>query len=112
MADTTTSNSIKLGRVAAIPWGQGLCYVVEGREIAVFRQRDGKLFAVENRCPHRQGPLSEGLVGGGKVICPLHSHQFDLTTGQGHEESECVRTFRVAETDGNLMLSVEVEGLR
>jgi nitrite reductase (NADH) small subunit len=108
MAETlTTSNCINLGRVAAIPWGQGRCYVVGGREIAVFRQRDGRLFASENRCPHRQGPLSEGLVGGGRVICPLHAHQFNLETGAG-SESECVKTFAVEESEGNLMLNVEV----
>jgi nitrite reductase (NADH) small subunit len=112
MADMTTSTCIKLGRAAAIPWGQGRCYVVGGREIAVFRQRDGRLYAVENRCPHKKGPLAEGLVGGGKVICPLHAHQFDLSTGKGSEGAECVRTFSVAETEGNLMLNVEVEGIR
>jgi nitrite reductase (NADH) small subunit len=106
---TSTSTRINLGRAAAIPWGQGRCYMVGGREIAVFRQRDGRLFATENRCPHKQGPLAEGLVGGGKVICPLHSHQFDLSTGEGSEAAECVRTFAVNESDGNLLLSVEVE---
>ena len=108
MAETlTTSNCINLGRAAAIPWGQGRCYVVGGREIAVFRQRDGRLFASENRCPHRQGPLSEGLVGGGRVICPLHAHQFNLETGAG-SESECVKTFAVEEFEGNLMLNLGV----
>ena len=105
---TTTSNCINLGRAAAIPWGQGRCYIVGGREIAVFRQRDGRLFAAENRCPHRQGPLSEGLVGGGRVICPLHSHQFDLASGEGTEKRECVKVFSIEESEGNLLLSVEV----
>jgi nitrite reductase (NADH) small subunit len=109
MAETlTTSNCINLGRAAAIPWGQGRCYIVGGREIAVFRQRDGRLFASENRCPHRQGPLSEGLVGDGRVICPLHAHQFNLATGTGSEKAECVKTFAVEESEGNLMLNVEV----
>jgi len=109
MAETaTTTNCINLGRAATVPWGQGRCYVVGGREIAVFRQRDGRLFALENRCPHRQGPLSEGIVGGGRVICPLHSHQFDLQTGSGNEKAECVETFAVEEAEGNLLLNVEV----
>ena len=64
MAETITVTRINLGCVAAIPLGQGRCYVVGGQEIAVFRQRDGQLFAAENRCPHRQGPLSEGIIGG------------------------------------------------
>ena len=110
MAETlTTSGCINLGRSATIPWGQGRCYIVGGREIAVFRQRDGRLFASENRCPHRQGPLSEGLVGGGKVICPLHAHQFDLENGSGSEKAECVKTFAVEESGGNLLLNLEVQ---
>jgi nitrite reductase (NADH) small subunit len=107
MAKTTIATSLNLGSSHAIPLGQGRCYMVAGQEIAVFRQRDGKLFATENLCPHRQGPLAEGLVGNGRVICPLHAHQFDLQTGAGGEPTECVRTFAVDEVDGKLLLSLE-----
>jgi len=62
---------------------------------------------MENRCPHRQGPLAEGLVGDGKVICPLHGHQFQLSTGAGSEPMECVKTYAVDEVDGHLMLNTE-----
>ena len=72
----------------------------------MFRQRDGRLFATQNRCPHRQGPLAEGLVGGGRVICPLHAHQFNLETGTGSETDECVSVYGVAEADGNVILDV------
>ena len=85
---------INLGNVSGIPLGQGICYMIKEEEIAVFRSRDGRIFAVENLCPHRRGPLSEGVVGGGKVICPLHGHKFDLATGKGSERHECVRTFK------------------
>jgi nitrite reductase (NADH) small subunit len=98
---------VKLGNVTAVPMGQGRCFVVGNEEIAVFRQRDGRIFATPNRCPHRQGPLSEGLVGNGKVICPLHAHQFDLASGTGSEGSECIPIFAVQEVNGNLMMSVE-----
>ena len=106
MAETSISTSTSLGDVNAIPLGQGRCYVVAGQEIAVFRQRDGKVFATQNLCPHRQGPLSEGLVGNGRVICPLHAHHFDLATGAGGDSSECVRTFTVEESDGKLLLQL------
>jgi len=99
--------SINLGSVEKVPLGQGRCYIVGGEEIAVFRQRDGRLFAVQNRCPHRQGPLSEGIAGGGKVICPLHAHRFDLATGKGHEPAECLKTFSVREVAGKIHLSLE-----
>jgi len=77
-----TSYLVNLGNVNDIPLGQGACYIVKGAEIAVFRARDGKVSAIENRCPHRQGPLSEGVVGNGKVVCPLHGHKFDLASGK------------------------------
>ncbi len=95
---------VHLGAVDDIPVGQGLCFVVQGEEIAVFRFRDGKIFAIENKCPHRQGPLSEGVIGDGQVICPLHGHKFDLMTGQGKEPKECVRTYKICEDQGQMML--------
>jgi nitrite reductase (NADH) small subunit len=100
-------NSINLGSIEKIPVGQGRCYIVGSEEIAVFRQRDGRLFAVQNRCPHRQGPLAEGIMGAGKVICPLHSHKFDLDTGCGSEPHECVKTFSVREIAGEVHLSLD-----
>jgi len=68
---------------------------VKGEEIAVFRSRSGKITAIENKCPHRQGPLSEGIIDEGKVICPLHGHKFNLSTGKGSEKPECVKVFPV-----------------
>ena len=107
-----TSYLVNLGNVNDIPLGQGACYIVKGEEIAVFRARDGKVSAIENRCPHRQGPLSEGVVGNGKVICPLHGHKFDLTSGQGAEKGECVRTFEVWEQYGEIILDFPCELLK
>ncbi len=106
MARELVSNHVYLGSAHAVPAGQGRCYVVGSLEIAVFRQRDGKIFATQNLCPHRQGPLSEGLVGDGKVICPLHGHKFDCETGKGSEPAECVQAYVVDETDGHLMLNL------
>jgi nitrite reductase (NADH) small subunit len=108
MARTMVSCSINLGRIDAIPLGEGRCYVVGNQEIAVFRQRDGRLFASQNRCPHRQGPLSEGLVGSGRVICPLHAHQFNLESGAGGESAECLTTYPAEEINGNILLKMEV----
>ena len=105
MADTAVGrSSVDLGTVAAIPPGQGRCYVVGGEQIAVFRQRDGRLFATQNRCPHRQGPLSEGVMGGQRVICPLHAHRFNLEDGTGSEPGECVKVYLVEELKGEILL--------
>lgn len=107
---------VHLGSVEKIPLGQGLCYRVEGERIAVFRTRDGAVRAIENTCPHAKGPLSEGLIGNGKVVCPLHGHQFDLKTGQGSALNESVRTFPAWVEAGTLFIeyrpaSVEVLSL-
>ena len=104
MAETTAMRSINLGSVGRIPVGQGRCYVVGSDEIAVFRQRDGQLFATQNRCPHRQGPLSEGVMGGGHVICPFHAHRFNLQNGAGSEPDECVQVYQVKNVDGEILL--------
>ena len=106
MAKAAVTSIVNLGSVDAIPLGQGRCYVVGNQEIAVFRQRDGSLFATQNRCPHRQGPLAEGLVGARKVLCPLHGHQFDLETGKGREAEECVEAFAAREEGGNVVLNL------
>jgi len=95
---------INLGLVEDIPVGQGRCFVVQDEEVAVFRSRDGNLFAIENKCPHLKGPLSDGIVGGGQVICPLHGHKFDLKTGKGSEGYECVSVFNVWEEQKNIIL--------
>ena len=71
-----------LGPLDRIPPGEGQTFLVGGREIAVFRsRRSDELFATQARCPHKQGLLADGIVGDGKVICPLHSYKFDLATG-------------------------------
>jgi nitrite reductase (NADH) small subunit len=103
-ARPTPAPGVNLGSVSRIPVGQGRCYVIGPDEIAVFRQRDGRLFAVQNRCPHRQGPLSEGVIGEGHVICPLHAHRFNLTSGEGSEPNECVRVHCVKVVEGAIRL--------
>jgi nitrite reductase (NADH) small subunit len=76
------SSPVTLGPVSAIPEGEGRTYEVDGRRLAVFRGRDGALFATQAECPHKNGPLADGLLGGSTLICPLHSLKFDLTTGK------------------------------
>ena len=102
----TTLNTLNLGSIEKIPLGQGRCFIVDGREIAVFRQRDGRLFATQNRCPHREGPLAEGLIGDGQVVCPLHAHKFNLATGAGGQAGECLKTYNVAESNGDVVLTL------
>ena len=100
--------TINLGGIEKIPLGQGACFVIKEEEIAVFRPRTGGIFAVQNRCPHRQGPLAEGVIGSGKVVCPLHGHKFDLLTGKGSEQSECVKVFKAWEEKGEIKVETRL----
>jgi nitrite reductase (NADH) small subunit len=52
-----------------------------GEEIAVFRNADDEVFALADRCPHKGGPLSQGIVCGRRVTCPLHGWNIDLEAG-------------------------------
>ncbi|HWU25344.1 MAG TPA: nitrite reductase small subunit NirD [Rhizomicrobium sp.] len=72
-----------IGAVDNIPLqsARRLCFGHSGRPIAVFRTRDGEIFALIDECPHKQGPLSEGIVAGRTVTCPLHNWMIDLSSG-------------------------------
>ena len=50
--------------------------------VAIFRTGDGRVFALKDQCPHKHGPLSQGIVHGHSVACPLHNWVIDLATGQ------------------------------
>ncbi len=91
----------QLGSIDRIPLGEARVYQVEGRDVAVFRCRSGEVFATSAQCPHRGGPLADGLVGGHSVICPMHGFVFDLRTGEGAGR-ECGRlaTHQVSVTAG------------
>ena len=101
-----TMKLVPLGPVDRVPKGQGVCFIVGGEEIAVFRQRDGTIYASQNRCPHKRGPLCDGIMGAGVVICPFHGHKFDLTSGQGPDQ-ERLRIYPVKEKDGQILLTPE-----
>jgi nitrite reductase (NADH) small subunit len=73
--------AIALGSIDDIPVGEGRAYAIDGRQIAVFRRRDGSLRALDAVCPHRGGPLADGLIDTRVVVCPLHSFTYDLETG-------------------------------
>ncbi len=78
----TTGTSHNLGSVSQIPLGEGRNFLVAGTRIAVFHTHNGEVFATQPDCPHRQGPLADGLIGDEMVICPLHDRMFNLRTGE------------------------------
>jgi nitrite reductase (NADH) small subunit len=91
---------LRVARCDEIPRREGRALEIAGRKIAVFNLPEG-FFAVANACPHRGGPLSDGLLSGTTVVCPLHAKKIDLVSGQMiGEPSACVQTFPVAVQDG------------
>jgi nitrite reductase (NADH) small subunit len=72
---------VTLASLNAIPEGEGRTFRVGNARLAVFRSRQGRLFATQAECPHRGGLLADGLLGGCTIVCPLHALKFDLTTG-------------------------------
>lgn len=99
-------DEIDLGPIDIVPLGEGRAYTLASQTIAVFRQRDGKLFATDNTCPHREGPLADGIIGAGKLICPLHMWKFDLHTGKCLGEDAQLRTYPVRELNGRIRISL------
>jgi nitrite reductase (NADH) small subunit len=78
---------------------------MDGVEIAVFRTADDRVFALLDHCPHKGGPLSQGIVFGDKVACPLHNWTIALDSGQATAPDEgCVRRFAVRVEDGRVLL--------
>jgi nitrite reductase (NADH) small subunit len=96
-----------LSRLDAIPEGEGRTFAVSGVDVAVFRTRAGGVFAVQAQCPHRGGPLADGLTGGSTLVCPLHAWKFDLATGASLNNECGLRTFAVRVDDtGYIVLTV------
>jgi nitrite reductase (NADH) small subunit len=72
----------KIGSINDIPRRGARCVATPRGRIAVFRTADDQVFAIEDRCPHKSGPLSQGIVHGTSVTCPLHSWVISLETGK------------------------------
>src|SRR3569832_1506913 len=76
-------------------------------DIAVFRTDDDRVFALHNQCPHKGGPLSQGIVYGDKVACPLHSWKISLVSGEAEEPDEGhTACFAVKVEDGTVYLEL------
>lgn len=77
--------------------------------VAVFRTMDDQVFALDDRCPHKGGPLSEGIVHGTSVTCPLHNWVFDMNTGsaQGADQGT-VRTYPIRVQQGRVQIDASL----
>lgn len=77
-----------------------------GGPISLFRTSDDRVFALADRCPHRGGPLSQGIVHGHFVTCPLHEFVIDLTTGSAvAPDKGCTDSYPVRVEQGRVLVS-------
>jgi nitrite reductase (NADH) small subunit len=97
---------IDVGPLAAIPVrGARTVPVAGGDEVALFRTGDNQVFALVNRCPHKHGPLSQGIIHGHSVSCPLHNWRISLLTGEAlGEDRGCTPTIPVKVDGGRVLL--------
>ncbi len=105
---TTEKRWVRLTNCENIPLREGRLVEIDGHQLAIFNLGD-RCLAVENRCPHRGGPLADGIVAGHAVVCPLHAWKYDLETGKvmNHPESQaCVATFRTRVEDGAVVVEL------
>jgi nitrite reductase [NAD(P)H] small subunit len=98
---------IRVGRLEDIPSLGARVVRIEGESIAVFRTADDEVYALTDRCPHRGGPLSQGIVFGTRVACPLHDWVIELKTGIAvAPDVGCTATHRVRIENGIVWLVV------
>jgi nitrite reductase (NADH) small subunit len=104
----SSMNWIAIGAIDDIPRRGARCVSTPQGKIAVFRTAEDQVFALRDHCPHKGGPLSQGIVHGASVTCPLHNWVISLETGKalGADEGS-VRTIPVKRDGERLLISLE-----
>ena len=96
---------IDIGAVGDVPVLGSRVVQAPGDDIAVFKAADGTLFALRDRCPHKGGPLSQGMVHGHAVTCPLHNWVISLETGQAQGADQgCAHKIPLRVERGRILL--------
>jgi len=96
--DIGPASQIEPGSARTLP-------VLGAEEIAVFRTVRGEVYALVNKCPHKQGPLSQGIVHGDSVTCPLHNYRISLKTGEAlGDDKGCTPTIPLKLEAGRIFL--------
>ena len=96
---------IDVGAVTDIPLRGARRVPTPGGDVAIFRTGDGQVFALKDACPHKGGPLSQGIVHGNVVTCPLHNWNISLKTGEAlGGDKGCVPTIPLKLDGGRIFL--------
>ena len=102
---------IDVGAVEDIPRLGSRVVQAPGGAIAVFRTAQGEVFALNDKCPHKGGPLSQGIVHGKAVTCPLHNWVISLETGKAQgADKGCAHRIPVRIEAGRVLLSAALAG--
>ena len=100
---------IDVGRLSDIPRLGARSVTTAAGDIAVFRTADDQVFALQDKCPHKGGPLSQGIVHGTSVTCPLHGWIIAFDTGEATGlDVGCTQRFRVKLENGRVYLAAGV----
>jgi nitrite reductase (NADH) small subunit len=104
---SVTVTRVPLCTLDDLPPGLGRPFRVGEKLIAVFRTRAGKVFAVDGVCPHKGGPLADGMLAGDQVVCPYHAFRFHRDTGACDQPGVCaIATHPVEVADGTVYVTV------
>jgi nitrite reductase (NADH) small subunit len=103
---------LDVGALGVIPIRGARVLATAAGPVAVFRTGANRVFALRDRCPHRGGPLSQGIVHGDCVTCPLHDWVIDLESGAARAPDEgCVETFPVRVESGRVLIDLGTAGI-
>jgi nitrite reductase (NADH) small subunit len=96
---------VEIGTTADVPLRGARCVSTPHGRIAVFRTAEEGFFAIEDRCPHKGGPLSQGIVHGRAVTCPLHNWVISLASGEAQgQDKGCTPTIPVKVSGSRVLI--------
>ncbi|MEB1805957.1 MAG: nitrite reductase small subunit NirD [Bacillaceae bacterium] len=107
MSKTQAGSKVMIGKLTDIPTKYGKEVIIGDQSVAVFRLASGAVRAVANKCPHKGGPLSQGIVAGDHVFCPLHDWKVCLNDGMVQKpDTGCVKTYEAIVEEENVFLVI------
>ncbi|HEY0826773.1 MAG TPA: nitrite reductase small subunit NirD [Bacilli bacterium] len=102
---TATAIWVEVASYDELPVNTGKTVRYQGQEVALFKLSNGNLKAIENRCPHKNGVLAEGIVCDDHVFCPMHDRKIQLSTGLVQApDTGCVKTYNVTVKEGKVYI--------
>lgn len=113
MTDPKDDTWMDVGSVQEIPQLGARTVKTPRGDVAVFRNADDQIFALRDRCPHKQGPLSQGIVHGKSVTCPLHNWVISLETGEAQgADKGCTPVIPIRVENGRVLIQYKKPSLQ